>query len=129
MMRQLCYKEIMALDKKKIPLDIQKAICLGLQSWLTGSTRNFEEILSKFSRNIQQAFQHQSEIGWDHFVRGSILLTWGTFINDNFANQHYDAEAWGTKLIDINFEHLLLFWEHRCQNEYGVNRVPNKKKS
>jgi hypothetical protein len=121
-LRKSWYKAIMALDKKKIPLDIRKAICLGLQSWLTKSTHNLEDVLSKFSSNVQHAFHHQSKIGWDHFARGRISLSWGKLINDTFPDDNFDAEVWGTKLIDINFEHLLLFWEHRCQNEHGVTK-------
>jgi hypothetical protein len=127
-MRKAWIKDIMQLEKKSIPLEIRKAMCLGVKNWLEISTTNQEEIVDKFSNNIQQAFNNQSKIGWDHFVRGRISLTWGAIVNDLSANEQFDTEAWGTKLIDINFKHLLLFWEHRCDNEHGTTKEEQESK-
>jgi hypothetical protein len=119
-LRKSWYTKIMNLDKKKIPIDIRKAICVGIKGWLEQSTSNQDDIISTFSNDIQQAFQHRSEIGWGHFARGRLSMTWGVLLNDIFDQQKFDAEAWGTKLVDINFEHLLLFWDQRCQSEHGT---------
>jgi hypothetical protein len=118
-LRKLWIKDILDVDKKIIPLNIRKAISLGIKGWLEKSPIN-EETLDTFSNKIQLAFRHQSMIGWDHFVRGRISITWGNLINDTITKQEFDAEKWGTKIIDINFKYLLLFWEHRCLNEHGT---------
>ena len=49
-------------------------------------------------------------------------------MNDLSVKQQFDTEAWGTKLIDINFKHLLLFWEHRCNNEHGITKEEQESK-
>ena len=49
-------------------------------------------------------------------------------MNDLSIKQQFDVEAWGTKLIDINFKHLLLFWEHRCHNEHGITKEEQESK-
>ena len=67
-MRKAWIKDNMELQKKIIPVAIRKAMCLGVKNWLEVSTTNHKEILDTFSSNIQQAFNHQSKIGWDHFV-------------------------------------------------------------
>ena len=103
-------------------------MCIGLKHWLGMSTSNQLEIIETFSSNIQQAFNNQSTIGWDHFVRGRISLTWGAIVNDLLIKQQFDTEAWGTKIIDINFKYLLLFWEHLCNNEHGTTKEEQESK-
>ena len=118
-MRKLWIKEILDIDKKIIPLNIRKAISLGIKGWLEKSPIN-DEMIDSFSNKIQQAFRHQSRIGWDHFVRGRLSITWGILINETITKQDFDAEKWGTKIIDINFKYLILLWEHRCLIEHGT---------
>lgn len=60
----------------------------------------------EFPEDIKRAFLHQSNIGWDHFVRDRISMTWGAFVGNatHSAYPNYDTEKWGSKLISINFE-------------------------
>ena len=50
------------------------------------------------------------------------------FINDHFTTTQFDAETWGSKVIDINFKYLLLFWEDRCLTEHGKNNEDQESK-
>jgi hypothetical protein len=127
-LRKKWCKAILEYDKKRIPIDVRKAMCLGLQSWLEMSTNNLEETLSTFPTDVQQAFHHQSKIGWDHFARGRLSMTWGNIINNHFTTKQFDAEAWGSHIIDINFKYLLLFWEDRCSNEHGTTNEEQETK-
>ena len=126
-LRKSWTKEILDMDKITIPLNIRKAISLGIKGWLEKSPID-DEMLDNFSTKIQQAFRHQSKIGWDHFVRGRISITWGNLLNDTITKQQFDAEKWGTQIIDINFKYLLLFWEQRCMNEHGTTSEEQESK-
>lgn len=109
-LRKAWCREILNYDKKWIPIDIRKAMCLGIQSWLEMSTVNLEETLLTFPANIQKAFRHQTKIGWNHFARGRLSLSWGAIINDHFTTTQFDAETWGSKVIDIVISNIYYYF-------------------
>lgn len=38
-------------------------------------------MIYQFAPQIKEADNHQTKIGWDHFVRGRIAITWGNLVN------------------------------------------------
>jgi hypothetical protein len=68
-------------------------------------------------------YTKQAAIGWEHFVRGRISISWGNIVNKQLSGttDNFNTEAWGSKLVSINFKYILLLWEHRCKEEHGKN--------
>jgi hypothetical protein len=71
---------------------------------------------------VMQVYNTQAEIGWQHFVRGQIIIAWGSIINNHLATQKthkFNAEQWGTNLLSINWKYILQLWEARNQETHG----------
>lgn len=47
---------------------------------------------------LQEAYIHQSNIGWDQFAIGRISITWGNLVKSQLQEKSFDTEAWGSKL-------------------------------
>jgi hypothetical protein len=69
---------------------------------------------------VQQAMDQQTRIGWRHFIRGRLTMTWGKIIrNYMMENNNKDtSKQWCIKLVKINWTHVLQMWEQR---NHGVH--------
>lgn len=62
-----------------------------------------------------------------------MAIEWGTMINMHLStiefNKNFTAKKWATKIIDINFNHILIIWETRNHEEHGKTEaeIENKK--
>jgi hypothetical protein len=57
-----------------------------------------------------KVYETQANIGWQHFVRGRMVIEWGNLINNHIATQRQNSsntENWGTKLLSINWKYIL----------------------
>jgi hypothetical protein len=55
-------------------------------------------------------------------VRGRMIIAWGTLINQHIAKQKkytFNAEQWGTKLMNINWKYILKLWGIRNKEIKG----------
>jgi hypothetical protein len=67
---------------------IRDAICHGFYNWLE-SGRNTIGIPSVPTRksDVMQVYHMQANIGWQHYVRGRIIIDWGSLINKHLVTQ------------------------------------------
>jgi hypothetical protein len=71
---------------------------------------------------VMQVYNTQANIGWQHFVRGRIIIAWGSMISNHLATQKthiFNAEQWGTNLLSINWKYILQLWEARNKETHG----------
>jgi hypothetical protein len=51
-----------------------------------------------------------------------MIIAWGTLINQHIAKQKkytFNAEQWGTKLMNINWKYILKLWDIRNKEIKG----------
>jgi hypothetical protein len=111
------------LSEQHTPPDIRDAICHGFFSQLE-SGRNTQDIplLPQRDSEVMKVYDNQTNIGWNHFVRGRMVIKWGSLINDYLSKQrryNFNAEHWGSKLLLINWQYILELWELRNKETHG----------
>jgi hypothetical protein len=85
------------LEQHTLPA-IRDAICHGFFSWLESeSGRNTRDIppLPQRDTEVMKVYDNQTDIGWQHFARGRMVIEWGTMINNHLATQrryNFNAE-------------------------------------
>jgi hypothetical protein len=98
-------------------------MCHGFYSWLEmGRITQDTPILPQRNTEVMKVYEIQSNLGWQHFVRGKVVIEWGNLINDHIATQRrylFNAEHWGTKLLSINWKYILELWELRNKEVHG----------
>jgi hypothetical protein len=72
---------------------------------------------------INDAFAHQTSIGWGHFLRGHLSLHWKKCIAEYYKfrqpGESYNPNLWMTKIIDAIWDYFLLIWTDRNGKLYG----------
>jgi hypothetical protein len=72
---------------------------------------------------INDAFAHQTSIGWGHFLRGHLLLHWKKCIAEYYKFQQpgdsYNPNLWMTKIVDAIWDYFLLIWTDQNGELYG----------
>ena len=110
--------------KSKTPGEVEMCVVAGLQSWfLVHEPPAIETLVPQASRQLRQAYQEQSQIGWRHFIQGRLSSNWAQFINFEIRMKKREghknkvrfktAGSWGTKLILIQWTHIIKFREVR----------------
>lgn len=101
------------IDSTSIPESIRHAIKLGLNSWLVPCKKvMFANAIQNLPDDVLDIYKKQgSIIGWEHFVKGRLSISWDDIVYQHLARIHdnFDTEAWGTKLGSINFKYILQF--------------------
>jgi hypothetical protein len=109
------------LSEALTPQEVREAICYGFYNWLE-SGKNTPGISMLPHRKVMQIYYNQSNIGWQHFVRGRMIIDWGRLVNQHWATQKqykFNAEHWGAKIMSINWKYILLLWELRNREFNG----------
>jgi hypothetical protein len=73
----------------------------------------------------QQALSQQNRIGWDHFIRGRLLITWGQIVNDHMVHNGITsttAEKWGSALTKLNWEYVLRILTKQNEELHGLTK-------
>jgi hypothetical protein len=97
-------------DKENMPPELQKPFGTALYA----------------PRNIRQvAFQKQSHVGWENFLKGRICTEWCTYIKHHLASSNIkkDYQEWATKLILALWEHIYRVWTFRNTVHHVDNQV------
>jgi hypothetical protein len=72
---------------------------------------------------INDAFAHQTSIGWGHFLQGHLLLHWKKCIAEYYKSRQpgdsYNPNLWMTKIVDAIWEYFLLIWTDQNGKLYG----------
>ena len=101
------------------------AIISGVQAWLDNKAPpKIHILIPNASTHLIKAYEQQTEIGWDHFVRGRLSIQW-SYLCQHYLDQHnisstkMTSDRWGRQLISINWESVLKLWERRNIEEHG----------
>ena len=115
------------------PNDVKDAICNSLKLWLDPS--NTEDIKDTVeTKEVTEALQSQSKIGWHYFIRGRVSMDWGAIINVHLQTNkitNVTAEQWGSKMLAINWTFILQIWSLRNEETLGKTNedVLNKRRA
>jgi hypothetical protein len=76
------------LSEPHTPPTIRDAICYGLFSWLeNGRNTQDKPLLPRREAEVMRVYNNQTDIGWQHFVRGRMSIEWGNMINNHLSTQ------------------------------------------
>jgi hypothetical protein len=72
---------------------------------------------------INDAFSHQTSIGWGHFLQGCLSLHWKQCIAEYYKfrqpGDSYNPNLWMMKTVDAIWDYFLLIWTDRNGELYG----------
>lgn len=129
------------LDFLDTPKDVSTALLFGITSWFDNEQYNGEEppiswpppnfpYHPQHHEPIRHAFEHQSEIGWDEFLRGRISNKWGPIIQQYYRNMNLGARrnctTWEVQTIHATWHIFLNTWQARNNLLHGANDTENK---
>jgi hypothetical protein len=80
--------------------NIHDAICHGFLSWMElGSNTRDIPLLPHRDTEGMKVYDNQTNIGWQHFVRGRMVIDWGRLINDHLSKQqqYFQSKTLGIK--------------------------------
>jgi len=120
------------------PRDVTIAIMYGLRSWFTNEQYNGDEppILwpppgfqyhPQHHAQIQKAFETQTIIGWDEFLRGRISTDWGRIIQDYYRQMNLgdrrNSMLWEVQLIRSTWKIFFACWQTRNDLLHGADQT------
>ena len=85
------------------------------------------------------AYESQTRIGWDQFIKGRISLEWSALIRFEYSKhqviqqsatqrpKYRTPETWAKGLIVLNWEFVNLLWEQRISSVTSQNPHPDKR--
>jgi hypothetical protein len=112
------------LSQNHTPL-IVKRIILNHTHKVLEPSLNIDQDIDTDNILLENAYRHQSIIGWRHFIRGRVSIKWGTIINNHLSRErlpNMTAEKWASDLFYINWKHILRIWRERCTEIHGNNQ-------
>ncbi len=111
------------------PKEVTRCIMRGVSSWLLHQeSPQIESISYLASESLKKAYNEQTEIGWDHFLRGRISMEWSYLMRHSYSLEQFKSsttttkhnkqryrtpESWAKGLISLNWEFVNLLWEDR----------------
>jgi hypothetical protein len=72
----------------------------------------FQTTLNNARNLLRQAYQAQSALGWEKFMKGRIVIQWETYITFHISQKQIGlpAKEWAAKLITALWDHLYRIW-------------------
>jgi hypothetical protein len=111
------------------PKEMTRCIMRGITMWmLQQEAPHINQISYMASDTLTKAYNEQTLIGWNHFIRGRISVEWGAMMRytyqilnknnsrpDTKTNKRkfYTPESWAKGLITLNWKFANLLWEDR----------------
>jgi hypothetical protein len=111
-----------------------QVIITYLRNWLNGNPQpNIRTLAPEASFTLRRAVTEQNQIGWDHWFRGRLSVTWGVLYNHdllvaNHGMRNQTAESWARQLVEITWSFVLRNWtirnelEHDTHGDVDLNR-------
>jgi hypothetical protein len=122
------------LREDHTPMAVHDAILGGLEAWLLNQPIPvLASLVPQASKTLERAYQHQTSIGWRHFVRGRLANEWAELVKfqllaKKIPEKAMSVERWGVQTININWHSVLALWEQRNQVEHGVTALEQQTK-
>jgi hypothetical protein len=97
-----------------------------LKAWLQCQPLpDMAELIPEASRALHQAVREQNAIGWEHWFKGRLTMTWGTLYNHdlrttNHGMRNQTAEKWSKNLISMTWDFMLESWTIRNEIEHST---------
>jgi len=134
-----------ALSDLMTPPDVSHALMYGIETWIAQEqhigqnpptiqwppTNYTYDITCTEHRNIAEAFQMQTQIGWDELMRGRICKKWGNIIQHHFhttsAPKQLNRDTWEYTIIENIWSIFEATWNARNALIHGPNDEENQK--
>lgn len=133
------------LSEKHTPNNVRTAIMTGFHHWIYN--KPIPPILQycpTAPSDLQKAYNDQTRIGWNHFVRGRISIHWQKLITHHLRNQPPDpieesstkkkkkksdqvrtSFEWASRLIVASWHGILILWDLRNRSIHGAKGKHN----
>jgi hypothetical protein len=116
---------------RKLPPDFWTAVQKGMQFYIDNPNKRklqeeneppapqapapFQPTLNNARNLLRQAYQAQSAVGWEKFMKGRIFRQWETYIAFHIRQKQIGlpAKEWAAKLIIALWDHLHRIWTFR----------------
>ena len=89
-----------------------------------------DNLNSRLHQLINEAFVHQSNIGWGHFLRGRVSLHWKVCIAEYYKirqpSDPHNPSLWMRKMVEAIWQIFLKIWLTRNGELYGKNYEEQK---
>lgn len=117
------------LSQDHTPRTVKIALMMGLRSWQQNkhSAGNQDEIIG-LPMIIQEAFHHQTKIGWGQLTRGKISTHWIQIVKQHlrhkiFHKSNITPTRWAANLITVIWQGILNIWDHRNKEVHGHDPI------
>ena len=71
------------------PKEVTRCIMRGVTNWLLGlPTPSIQSVSYLASSHLISAYESQTQIGWDQFLRGRISLEWSALVRFEYSKLH-----------------------------------------
>jgi hypothetical protein len=85
MVQSLIQEVTTFLSDDHTPVEVRDQIINGIKRWLIVESDSQPTPLGNLL--VNEAYERQTEIGWDHFIRGRIGTQWKGFIQQHINNK------------------------------------------
>jgi hypothetical protein len=107
------------LSKPHTPREVKDSILTCVTTWLNNEQT---PCLNNFDRSTRTVIREQNQIGWDHFMRGRLVISWEAIIKEHLRQyqiKNTNAEQWAIEMLNINWKHILAIWNQRNKETLG----------
>ena len=98
----------------------------GVSSWLLQlPTPPIHHVSYLASQQLTRAYETQTQIGWDHFLKGRLSIEWSALMRFEYSKlsslptlpgkkpKYRTPESWAKGIITLNWEFVNQLWEQR----------------
>ena len=117
-------------QRQHTPLIMTDIICTTMSHWIQRrriTPPDWPTPSEPIMMAITRAFQSQTRIGWDQFLRGRLTNEWSlaiaTYYHARQPGQNFTPEHWMQTTINAIWEFSLTLWRRRCETYHGTNGV------
>lgn len=120
------------LSKEFTPTVMKQAIMLALHSWLLMQPiPNIDVVLPHLPPNVRAAYNAQTAIGWNHFIRGRSSYLWRSLIQQHLRDNKISGKKmsslnWITGLLLSFWNGVLAIWDVRNKEYHGHDPATNQ---
>jgi hypothetical protein len=112
-----------------------RLIISHLRAWLDQCQMpNIEDIAPEASESLREAVRNQTNLGWDQWFRGRIMILWGELYNNDISKTNVlierpSALQWGRTIVTQTFQYVLDSWyiRNKCEHDFLGNPIGRKK--
>jgi hypothetical protein len=97
-----------------------------VRAWLNQTPMpEMRSLMPEASRMLKQAVQEQNTIGWEHWFKGRLTMSWGTLYNydlqtKNHGMRNQTADKWSKQIVNMNWDFVLEAWTIRNDSEHNT---------